>query len=192
MLNTVVDRGDRSLTNNQPCTIMIRLLASLVILLVLFLPFDEPVLASVHTYPEGTDRVMVRSLQTLRDRADQAWQVVFYKRVQNGLTQSLHLRLVGFPGGADLNHPGMLKITTGTETVWVAKETALVTEALNVAEYDFFDVMRQLHDTTPLRLTLPIKGQPIELPVPPFVVEEWRRVAGEGGMRDGGWGMKEG
>jgi len=157
---------------------MSRLLTFLGLLLALFLTLGMPEgLASVHTYPEGNDRVMIRSLQTLRDRADQAWQVVFYKRVQHGLTQSLHLRLVGFPGGVALQHPSALKITTGTEKVWMATETAPVTDALNVAEYDVFEVMRQLTATTPLRLTIPVQGESIELPIPPFVVEEWRQVA---------------
>ncbi|PSB34430.1 DUF3122 domain-containing protein [Stenomitos frigidus] len=134
-------------------------------------------LASVHTYPEGGDRVMYRSLQTLRDRTDQAWQVVFYKRVQGGQTESIHLRLVGFPGGAALEHPHPLKITTGTERVWLAAETDTVTDVPNVAEYDLLEVMRQLTATTPLRLTLPLQKTAIDLPVPPFVVEEWRQVA---------------
>jgi hypothetical protein len=38
-------------------------------------------LASVHTYSEGSNGVMYRSLQTLRDRSNQTWQVVLYKRV---------------------------------------------------------------------------------------------------------------
>jgi hypothetical protein len=157
---------------------MYRLLAFIGVVLVIALTLRVPdSLGSVHTYPEGNDRVMIRSLQTLRDRADQAWQVVFYKRVQHGLTQSLHLRLVGFPGGAALQHRSALKITTGTEKVWMATETAPVTDAPNVAEYDLFEVMRQLTATTPLRLTLPVQGEPIELPIPPFVVEEWRKVA---------------
>ena len=134
-------------------------------------------LASVHTYPEGSNGVMYRSLQTLRDRSNQAWQVILYKRVQGGLTQTLHLRLVGFPGGAALEHPHPLKITTGTERVWLATETPPVTDTPNVAEYDLLEVMRELNSTTPLRLTVPVQGQPIELPVPPFVVEEWRQVA---------------
>jgi len=134
-------------------------------------------LASVHTYPEGSDGMMYRSLQTLRDRSNQAWQVVLYKQVQGGLTQSLHLRLVGFPGGAALEHPHSLKITTGTERIWLAPETPPVTDTSNVAEYDLLEVMRELNSTTPLRLTVPVQGQPIELPVPPFAVEEWRQVA---------------
>lgn len=157
---------------------MDRLLSFIGIVLALFLALGVPSeLASVHTYPEGNDRVMYRSLQTLRDRTDQAWQVVLYKRMQGGQTESIHLRLVGFPGGLALEHPHPLKITTGTERVWLAAETAPVTDAVNVAEYDLFEVMRQLNSTTPLRLTLPLERQAIELPIPPFVVEEWRQVA---------------
>lgn len=156
---------------------MHRLLALIGLVLAITLLGTPAGFASVHIYPEGNDRVMVRSLHTLRDRADHAWQVVLYKRVQNGLTQSLQLRLVGFPGGAALNHPSTLKITTGTEKTWIAAETAPVTDALNVAEYDLFQVMRELTATTPLRLTLPVKEAAIELPIPPFVVEEWRQVA---------------
>ncbi|MBW4582947.1 MAG: DUF3122 domain-containing protein [Tildeniella nuda ZEHNDER 1965/U140] len=159
---------------------MDRLLSFIGTVLALFLALGMPDgLASVHTYPEGNDRVMYRSLQTLRDRTDQAWQVVFYKRMQGGQTESIHLRLVGFPGGSALEHPHPLKITTGTERVWLAAETAPVTNAVNVAEYDLFEVMRQLNSTTPLRLTLPLEGTAIELPIPPFVVEEWRQVAQE-------------
>lgn len=157
---------------------MDRLLSFIGIVLALFLALGVPSgLASVHTYPEGNDRVMYRSLQTLRDRTDQAWQVVLYKRMQGGQTESIHLRLVGFPGGSALEHPHSLKITTGTERVLMAAETAPVTNTANIAEYDLFEVMRQLNSTTPLRLTLPLEGTAIELPIPPFVVEEWRQVA---------------
>ncbi len=157
---------------------MARLLAVIGVLFALFLTVGVPEgMASVHIYRESGDRTITRSLQTLRDRTHQAWQVVLYKRGHNGLTQSLHLRLVGFPGGAALQHPSALKITTGTERVSMAAETAPVTDTPNVAEYDLLEVMRQLTATTPLRLTIPVQGQPTELPIPPFVVEEWRQVA---------------
>ena len=157
---------------------MHRLLGFIGMVLAIALTLGAPDgLASVHTYPESNDRMMYRSLQTLRDRSDQAWQVVLYKRMQGGRTESIHLRLVGFPGGEALEHPHPLKITTGTEQVWMAAETAPVTDAPNVAEYDLLEIMRQLTSTTPLRLTLPLEGTAIELPVPPFVVEEWRQVA---------------
>lgn len=134
-------------------------------------------LASVHTYPEGADQVMVRSLQTLRDRDNQAWQVVLFKRVKANQVSHLNLRLVGFPGGAELEHPRRLKITTGTEKTWEAAESnTAATIAPNVGEYDLREVMRQLDSNTPLKLQLPVKGQDKELVVPPFVVQEWRRI----------------
>ena len=135
-------------------------------------------LASIHHYPEGTDRVMVRSLQTLRDRSDRAWQLVMFNRLTAGKSKSLHLRLVGFPGVIELTHPHPLLITTGTEQVLSAADRLTGTEfAPNVGEYDLRDVMAQLDSNTPLRLALPIAPQPVELLVPPFVVQEWRQIA---------------
>lgn len=142
--------------------------------------------ASLHTYPEGQDRVMYRSLQTLRDRGNRAWQVVLFKRLQSGQLESLHLRLVGFPGVIELEHPQPLQMTTGTEQVWQAPDTLRGGEfAPNVGEYDVLAVLTQLDSNTPLRLALPVKQQAIasqfpkgviELLIPPFVVQEWRQL----------------
>ncbi len=66
--------------------------------LYLILAITPPAFASIHKYPETGDRVMFRSVQSLRDNHDKAWQVVLYKRVQSGLVNSFNLRLVGFPG----------------------------------------------------------------------------------------------
>ena len=133
-------------------------------------------LASVHVYPEGPDQVMVRSLQTLRDRENQAWQVVLFKRVKANQVISLNLRLVGFPGVV-VEHPQSLKITTGTGTMWeAAEDPAGATIAPNVGEYDLREVMLGLNSNTPLKLQLPVRGQDGELIVPPFVVQEWRRI----------------
>ena len=150
----------------------------LALALVLVLLWSTPTAwASIHTYPEGAEQVMYRSLQTLRDRRDQAWQVVLFKRVQSGQVVDLHLRLVGFPGVTELEHPHTLRITTGTEQVWeVAEASTEGSIAPNVGEYDLREVLLQLNSNTPLRLQLPTNGQAEELLVPPFVVQEWRRV----------------
>ena len=74
---------------------------------------EKEVLASVHTYPESSTQVMYRSQQSLRDLQDQAWQAVLFKRMEHGVVDSLHLRLVGFPGQVELTHPEALRITTG-------------------------------------------------------------------------------
>lgn len=139
-------------------------------------------LASVHHYPEGDDRVMYRSLQTLRDRQDHAWQLVLFKRVAAGRTERLHLRLVGFPGVTEFAHPHSINIRLSTDRQWQAADvTAHITAnapiAANVAEYDVQAVMADLDADVPLRLSVPLQPEPVELVVPPFVVQEWRQVA---------------
>lgn len=142
----------------------------------------NPALASIHTYPEATDQVMWRSLQTLRDRSDQAWQVIFYKRVKAGQIDCLNLRLVSFPGKVELAHDAPLKITTGTGASWTAPEV-LTTPFLtpNAAEFDLQSLMSQLNSEPPLQLKIPLQHQlEANLLVPPFVVREWRQVTEQG------------
>lgn len=123
---------------------------------------------------------MYRSLQTLRDSDNRAWQVVLFERLQSEQVESLHLRLVGFPGVTELAHPRPLQITTGTEQVWQAPDTLQEGEfAPNVGEYNVLTILNQLDSNTPLRLALPVKQGTIELLIPPFVVQEWRQLVRE-------------
>ncbi|MEG4441712.1 DUF3122 domain-containing protein [Microcoleus sp. AT9_B5] len=57
--------------------------------LYLVLAVSPPALASIHKYPETAETVMFRSVQSLRDTDDKAWQVVLYKRVKSGVVKSL-------------------------------------------------------------------------------------------------------
>lgn len=138
----------------------------------------ELVLASVHTYPEAPGQVMYRSLQSLRDSSDNAWQAVLFKRIELGHVDSLHLRIVGFPGVTELAHPKPLRITAKTGEVWTAADVFVESSLpANVGEYDLLNVMAQLDKDTSLRLSLPLKDEHVvNLLVPPFVVREWRRV----------------
>lgn len=153
----------------------------LALLCCLWLMFVSPALASIHAYPETADRVMWRSLQTLRDEAGHAWQVVLFKWVNRGQVESIHLRLVGFPGAAALQHPRSLQITTGTGKVLEAADVfadSLLSPdlATHVGEYDVWDPLQQIQSDSPLRLALPLIEAPVELPVPPFSVREWRQL----------------
>lgn len=150
-----------------------------IILLVLglLLGFGKPAIASIHTYPEGAEQVMVRSLQTLRDQRDQAWQLALFKRVNMGRVTNLHLRLVGFPGGAELRHPAPLKIAS-RDRGWMAADVLGLASPFpaTVGEYDVMEVLSQLGDSTLLEMELPLQTGDIALTVPPFVVKEWRQL----------------
>ncbi|MEG3862382.1 DUF3122 domain-containing protein [Microcoleus sp. herbarium12] len=152
-----------------------KILTIISLCLYLILAITQPVFASIHKYPERADRVMFRSVQSLRDTDDRAWQVVLYKRVQSGLVNSFNLRLVGFPG-TELQHPVPLNVAAGSRKIGKANDIWSESDLpINVGEYDFKSIITQVESNQPLRLSLPVKGAPeTELLVPPFAVREWR------------------
>jgi acyl-CoA synthetase (AMP-forming)/AMP-acid ligase II len=135
-----------------------------------------PAIASIHTYPEAGDRAMVRSLQTLRDEAGHAWQIVLYKRVQNNQVTTLNLRLVGFPNQSKFDHFQPLKIDVGLGEIWTAKDITPDDFGSNVGEYDFQSIMAQLDSSAPLTLQLPLTSGSTKLLVPPFTMREWQHL----------------
>lgn len=144
--------------------------------------------ASVHRYNETDAQVMYRSQQSLRDMSDQAWQAVLYKRLKAGNLDTLHLRLIGFPGMAEVDRTQPLEISTNTGTLWQAKPVSEErTFPANVGEFDVQAVMSQLTIDLPLWLTLTLKnGQTVKLVAPPFIVREWRSVAQTSDERQAG------
>ncbi|NJK75457.1 MAG: DUF3122 domain-containing protein [Richelia sp. CSU_2_1] len=136
---------------------------------------SPPALASIHKYPETGDRVMFRSVQSLRDNDGKAWQVVLYKRVKLGLVNSVNLRLIGFPG-IELIHPADLTVIAGKTEIGKADDIWADSDLpVNVGEYDFRSLVMKLESNRPLQLNLPVKGTTdTELLVPPFAVREWR------------------
>ena len=143
--------------------------------LYLTLAVSPPALASIHKYPETADRVMFRSVQSLRDTDEKAWQVVLYKRVKSGVVNSFNLRLVGFPG-TELEHPVPLNVAAGSREIGMANDIWSESDLpINVGEYDFKSIITQVESNQPLRLNLPVKGEKkAALLVPPFAVREWR------------------
>ncbi len=91
----------------------------------------------------------------------------------------LRLRVVGFPGKVRLDHPTALRVRSG-EHRWELADVTLVNPRLATdgraaaAEFDLAPLLADLSRNRPLRLQLP--GVFTELPVPPFVVQEWREL----------------
>jgi len=127
--------------------------------LYLIVAISPPAFASIHKYPEAGDSVMFRSVQSLRDTDDKAWQVVLYKRVRSGLVNSFNLRLVGFPG-TELEHPVPLQVAAVSREIGKAKDIWSESDLpVNVGEYDFKPIVAELESDRPLRLSLPVKGK---------------------------------
>ncbi|MFM7464514.1 MAG: DUF3122 domain-containing protein [Cyanobium sp.] len=153
------------------------------VLLSLFLVLElglhaAPAAAMIHAHPDtDTATGVVRSLETLRDLDYRSWQVVAYREGPQG--GPLRLRIVGYPGRVRLDHPTPLLVSSGRR-LWELEDVTLANPKLvgdgrdAAAEFDLAPLLEDLQGNRPLRLELP--GVFPELPVPPYVVGEWRQL----------------
>ena len=138
----------------------------------------QPANAQVHLHPDENGTEIVRSLESLRDLDYQSWQAVAYRSGPPG--GPVTLRIVGYPGRVRLDHPTSLIVHSGRGT-WELEDITTANPKLAsdgrdaAAEFDLNPLLADLHQNRPLRLELP--GVFVELPVPPFVVGEWRSLS---------------
>ncbi|MCX5926622.1 MAG: DUF3122 domain-containing protein [Cyanobium sp. LacPavin_0920_WC12_MAG_63_22] len=158
------------------------LLAPLLALTLLLSLPTPPAQALVHAHNDENGTPVVRSLESLRDLDYQSWQVVAYREGPPG--GPLKLRIVGYPGKVRLDHPTSLQVRSG-HFRWELADVTLANPQLAgdgraaAAEFDLAPLLADLHQDRPLRLVLP--GVFVELPVPPFVVAEWRSLSSAAG-----------
>ena len=117
------------------------------------------------------------SNEFLRDLDFETWQLVAYKSPL--LDDKLILRVIGYPGNLRIDHPTNLEVYSGRKE-WLLSDRTLLNEDLAndgrqaAAEFDLDGLIKNLDKNRPLRLSL--SGVFSELPVPPFVVKEWRSI----------------
>ena len=117
------------------------------------------------------------SSEFLRDLDFETWQLVAYKSPL--FDGKLILRVIGYPGNLRIDHPTDLKIDSGRKHWLLNDKTLLNKELANdsrqaAAEFDLNQLISEIDKNRPLRLSL--NGVFSELPVPPFVVKEWRSL----------------
>jgi hypothetical protein len=138
-----------------------------------------PAHAQLHTHLDENGSEVVRSLESLRDLDYQSWQVVAYRTGPPGPQAPLTLRVVGYPGKVRLDHPTPLQVSAGRRH-WDLADITMANPKLAAdsrdaaAEFDLRPLIDDLRKDRPLRLAL--SGVFVELPVPPFVVAEWRSL----------------
>ena len=117
------------------------------------------------------------SSEFLRDLDYETWQLVAYKsNINDG---RLILRIIGYPGSLRIDHPLNLKVESGRKE-WFLADKTLVNKDLAqdsrqaAAEFDLEQLVLDISQNRPLRLSL--DGVFSELPVPPFLVKEWRSL----------------
>ena len=118
-----------------------------------------------------------RSLESLRDLDYQTWQVVVYPSpLEEG---DLVLRIVGYPGTLRMDHPTSLQVHAGLRD-WLLKDITLSNPKLAndgrgaAAEFELAPLLNDLNNNRPLRLMLSDVFD--DLPVPPYLVTEWRAL----------------
>jgi len=117
------------------------------------------------------------SSEFLRDLDFETWQLVAYKSPL--FEDKLILRVIGYPGNLRIDHPTDLKVESGRKN-WSLGDKTLLNQSLAndgrqaAAEFDLNDLINNIDKNRPLRLSL--SGVFSELPVPPFVVKEWRAL----------------
>ena len=156
---------------------LLSMLLSATLIVAVLAGFPAAAQAQVHAHPDENGTPVVRSLESLRDLDYQSWQVVAYREGKPG--GPLKLRIVGYPGKVRLDHPTSLLVRSG-RLQWELADITLDNPQLAgdgraaAAEFDLAPLIADLDQNRPLRLQLP--GVFVELPVPPFVVEEWRSL----------------
>ena len=126
---------------------------------------------------EINGELMKASSEFLRDLDFETWQLVAYKSPL--YENKLILRVIGYPGNLRIDHPTDLRVESGRKQWLLDDKTLLNVELANdgrqaAAEFDLDELIKNLDKNRPLRLSL--SGVFSELPVPPFVVKEWRSI----------------
>ena len=117
------------------------------------------------------------STEFLRDLDYETWQLVVYKSPNND--EKLVLRVIGYPGNLRIDHPLPLDVESGRKK-WKLDDITLSNIELAedsrqaAAEFDLENLLQDISQNRPLRLSL--DGVFSELPVPPFLVKEWRTL----------------
>jgi hypothetical protein len=148
--------------------------------LALLVAAPGPALAQIQASPQETGTGLVRSLESLRDLDYQSWQVVAYREGPPGPQAPVVLRIVGYPGQVRIDHPTPLLVRAGRRQ-WLLDDITLASPKLAgdnraaAAEFRLEPLLADLRLDRPLRLQL--SGVFVELPVPPYVVAEWRSLA---------------
>ena len=118
------------------------------------------------------------SSEFLRDLDFETWQLVAYKSPL--FEDKLILRVIGYPGNLRIDHPTSLRVESGRKQ-WLLDDKTLLNVGLAndgrqaAAEFDLNELIQNIDKNRPLRLSLP--GVFSELPVPPFLVKEWRSLS---------------
>ena len=145
--------------------------------ILIFLVFNPLKVHAEIAETEINGELINASSEFLRDLDFETWQLVAYK--SPFFENKLILRVIGYPGNLRIDHPTNLQVDSGRKQWLLNDKTLLNAELANdgrqaAAEFDLNELINNIDKNRPLRLSL--SGVFSELPVPPFVVKEWRSL----------------
>ncbi|KAI9135647.1 DUF3122 domain-containing protein [Acaryochloris sp. CCMEE 5410] len=142
-----------------------------------------PAAAMITQQEESTNQMLYQSRQTLKDRNGMSWQAIAFKRIRPNGAVTLNLRLVGFPGEVELEHPHLLAIATSMGQTFTAVDVSQEIDtgtptSPNIGQYNLQPILPQLSDVVPVQLSLPTTdGSVVALDISPEAIQEWHTVA---------------
>tara|TARA_Y100000589_G_scaffold65783_1_gene57346 strand:- start:1787 stop:2287 length:501 start_codon:yes stop_codon:yes gene_type:complete len=156
-----------------------KFLCSSLIFILLMLPITaSPVMVLAElAETEINSEIINASSEFLRDLDYETWQLVVYRSPNN--EEDLILRVIGYPGSLRIDHPLDLRVQSGRKEWFLTDKTLLNKDLADdsrqaAAEFDLNQLVQDISQNRPLRLSL--DGVFSELPVPPFLVKEWRSL----------------
>ena len=156
---------------------LFRLIITCILIYCVFLTISNKTYADSRVALIDQNKEIKRSLESLRDLDCQTWQLIAYPSSKE--SKNLILRIVGFPGSLRVDHPTNLIVNSGRKTLYlkdITKSSTTKVEKLNdsAAEFDMTTLIAELDRNRPLTLRLP--GLINDLPIPPYLVSEWRSL----------------
>ena len=164
----------KKITKSKNNTFLKCFLSALIFLGIYFLP--NKVNAEISNTEINGDNLLASS-EFLRDLDYETWQLVVYQSpLNNG---NLVLRVIGYPGSLRIDHPLSLNVDSGRknwllEDITVSNSYLLNDNRQAAVEYDLDPLITNISQNRPLRLSL--TGVFSEMPVPPYLVKEWRSL----------------
>ena len=164
--------------------LLITALLGLTLLCCLFSP--SPALAEIRQFQEAPGRVLYQSRQTLWDGHKHSWQAIAFQRSQPDTSFHIYLRLVAFPGTADIDRSQPLVLSNSMGETFEATDNSgqILADASspepNVGQYDLQPILDQLRAEMSWSLHIPLsQHETTTLFVPSSVVQEWHTLTNQ-------------
>jgi hypothetical protein len=83
-----------------------------------------PAQAAIRQLEEAPGQMVYQTRQILKDQQGNSWQAVAFKRLRPDDTAVIYLRLVGFPGTAEIDHSQPLTLTDSMGKTFTAADVS--------------------------------------------------------------------